>query len=43
MINLTRQEFGVHAIARGLEVTPGLVSTHLREAREAGIDLGLGA
>jgi len=39
MIDLARQGLGVRAIARELNVTAARVSTRLREAREAGIDL----
>jgi transposase len=39
IIALHRQGLGVRAIARQLTLSPGLVSTRLKEAREAGVDL----
>lgn len=39
IIALHRQGLGVRAIARQLALSPGLVSTRLKEAREAGVDL----
>lgn len=39
IIDLHRKGLGVRAIARDLGVSPGLVSTRLKEAREAGADL----
>lgn len=39
IIELARTGLGVRAIARQMEVDPGLVSKRLKEAREAGVDL----
>lgn len=39
IVALHRQGLGVRAIARQLTLSPGLVSTRLKEAREAGMDL----
>lgn len=39
IVALHRQGLGVRAIARELEVSAGLVSTRLKEARAAGVDL----
>jgi len=39
IIALHRQGLGVRAIGRQLALSPGLVSTRLKEAREAGLDL----
>lgn len=39
IIDLHRKGLGVRAIARDLGVSPGLVSTRLKEARAAGVDL----
>lgn len=39
IIELHRQGWTGRAIATHLKVSPGLVSTRLREAREAGVDL----
>lgn len=39
IIELHRRGLGVRAIARQLSVSPGLVSTRLKEARDAGVDL----
>jgi transposase len=41
IIALHRQGLGVRAIGRQLALSPGLVSTRLKEAREAGLDLSL--
>ncbi len=39
IVELARTGLGVRAIARQMEVDPGLVSKRLKEAREAGVDL----
>lgn len=39
IVELHRKGQGVRAIARELDVSPGLVSTRLKEARLAGVDL----
>ena len=39
IVELHRKGLGVRAIARHLDVSPGLVSTRLKEARDAGVDL----
>lgn len=39
IVALHRQGLGVRAIGRQLDLSPGLVSTRLKEAREAGLDL----
>lgn len=41
IVTLHRQGLGVRAIGRELGVSAGLVSTRLKEAREAGEDLSL--
>lgn len=39
IVTMHRKGLGVRAIGRELEVSPGLVSTRLKEARTAGVDL----